>query len=141
VLEVRPVDVVYTHCCGLDVHKREVVACAIVPGEDGRTHKTIRRFPTMTEDLEGLGRWLREVGCTQVAMESRGVCWQPVWNVPEEAGAFELLLVNARHGRNVPGRKTDVNDAEWLADLVRHGLVRGSYVPDWAQRELRELTR
>ncbi len=134
-------DVVYTHCCGLDVHKREVVACAIVPDAAGRPAKTIRRFPTMTEDLEALARWLRELGCTHVALESTGVYWQPVWNVLEEAGAFELLLVNARHVRTVPGRKTDVNDAEWLADLVRHGLVRGSYVPDRAQRELRELTR
>jgi transposase len=134
-------DVVYTHCCGLDVHKKEVVACVIVPGEDGRATKTIRRYGTMTDDLEGLAAWLRGAGCAVVAMESTGVYWQPVWNVLEEAGGFELLLVNARHVRNVPGRKTDVNDAEWLADLVRHGLVRGSYVPDRAQRELRELTR
>ena len=140
-VEVRAMDVVYTHCCGLDVHKKEVVACLIVPGPDGRATKTIRRYGTMTDDLEGLAAWLRGAGCTQVAMESTGVYWQPVWNVLEEAGTFELLLVNARHVRNVPGRKTDVNDAEWLADLVRHGLVRGSYVPDRAQRELRELTR
>jgi transposase len=134
-------DVLYTHCCGIDVGKKEVVACLIVPGEDGRAKKTIRRFPTMTEDLEALAAWLRGAGCLQVAMESTGVYWQPVWNVLEEAGVFELLLVNARHVKIVPGRKTDVNDAEWLADLVRHGLVRGSYVPDRAQRELRELTR
>jgi transposase len=95
----------------------------------------------MTEDLEALADWLREAGCVQVAMESTGVYWQPVWNILEEVGGFELLLVNARHVKIVPGRKTDVNDAEWLADLVRHGLVRGSYVPDRAQRELRELTR
>jgi transposase len=95
----------------------------------------------MTEDLEALAEWLRAAGCLPVAMESTGVYWQPVWNVLEETGAFELLLVNARHVKIVPGRKTDVNDAEWLADLVRHGLVRGSYVPDREQRELRELTR
>jgi len=134
-------DVLYTHCCGLDVHKREVVACLVVPGADGRATKTIRRCWTMTEDLEALADWLREAGCVQVAMESTGVYWQPVWNILEEVGGFELLLVNARHVKIVPGRKTDVNDAEWLADLVRHGLVRGSYVPDRAQRELRELTR
>jgi transposase len=134
-------DVVYTHCCGIDVGKKEVVACLVVPGEDGRARKTIRRFWTMTEDLEALREWLREAGCVQVAMESTGVYWQPVWNVLEEEAAFELLLVNARHVKIVPGRKTDVNDAEWLADLVRHGLVRGSYVPDREQRELRELTR
>jgi len=134
-------DVVYTHCCGIDVGKKEVVACLVVPGDDGRAKKTIRRFWTMTEDLESLARWLREAGCVQVAMESTGVYWQPVWNVLEEEAAFELLLVNARHVKIVPGRKTDVNDAEWLADLVRHGLVRGSYVPDREQRELRELTR
>src|SRR5215212_8791690 len=133
--------VVYTHCCGVDVGKKEVVACLVVPGEDGRAKKTIRRFWTMTEDLEGLADGLRGAGCQQVAMESTGVYWQPVWNVLEEAGVFELLLVNARHVKIVPGRKTDVNDAEWLADLVRHGLVRGSYVPDREQRELRELTR
>jgi transposase len=129
-------DVLYPRCCGLDVHKREVVACLIVPDEAGRAQKTVRRFPTMTEDLERLAAWLRAAECAVVAMESTGVYWQPVWNVLEEAGTFELLLVNARHVRNVPGRKTDVNDAEWLADLVRHGLVRGSYVPERAQREL-----
>jgi transposase len=134
-------DVVYTHCCGLDIGKKEVVACLVVPGEAGRVQKTIRRFPTMTADLERLAEWLRGAGCTQVALESTGVYWQPVWNVLEEVDTFELLLVNARHVKIVPGRKTDVNDAEWLADLVRHGLVRGSYVPDRAQRELRELTR
>jgi transposase len=134
-------DVLYTHCCGLDVHKKEVVACLVVPGEDGRAKKTIRRFPTMTEDLERLADWLRAAGCIQVAMESTGVYWQPIWNILEEVETFEVLLVNARHVKIVPGRKTDVNDAEWLADLVRHGLVRGSYVPDREQRELRDLTR
>jgi transposase len=140
-VEVRAMDVVYTHCCGLEVHQKEVVAGLLGPGPDGRATKTIRRYGTMTDDLEGLAAWLRGAGCTQVALESTGVSWQPVWNVLEEAGTFELLLVKARHVRNVPGRKTDVNDAEWLADLVRHGLVRGSYVPDRAQRELRESTR
>ena len=134
-------DVMYTRCCGLDVHKREVVACLVTPGADRPAQKTIRRFSTMTDGLEALAAWLREAGCVQVAMESTGVYWQPVWNVLEEAGGFDLMLVNARHARNVPGRKTDVNDAEWLVDLLRHGLVRGSYVPTRERRELRELTR
>ena len=90
-------DVVYTHWCGIDVGKKAVVACLRVPGEDGRAKKTIRRFGTMTEDLERLADWLRGAGCLQVAMESTGVYSQPVWNVLEAAGAFELVLVNARH--------------------------------------------
>ena len=122
-------DVVYTHWCGIDVGKKAVVACLRVPGEDGRAKKTIRRFGTMTEDLERLADWLRGAGCLQVAMESTGVYSQPVWNVLEAAGAFELVLVNARHVKIVPGRKTAVNDAEWLADLVRPGLVGGATCP------------
>jgi transposase len=134
-------EVVVARCAGLDVHKKTVVACAIVPGADGGTERTIRRFGTMTTDLVALADWLAERAVTQVALESTGVYWQPVWNVLEERGGVELLLVNARHIKAVPGRKTDVRDSEWLAELVRHGLVRGSYVPDRAQRELRELTR
>ena len=133
--------VVYARCAGLDVHKKRVVACAIVPGADGRAERTVRRFGTMTEDLVALAAWLAERAVAHVAMESTGVYWQPVWNILEEHGGFELLLVNARHIKAVPGRKTDVRDSEWLAELLRHGLVRGSYVPDRAQRELRELTR
>jgi transposase len=131
--------VVYERCCGLDVHKQTVVACAIVPGPDEQPHKTVRTFGAMTEDLLALNDWLAEQGVSHVAMESTGVYWRPVWNVLE--GSFELLLVNAQHSKAVPGRKTDVKDAEWLADLLRHGLVRASYIPDRAQRELRELTR
>jgi hypothetical protein len=93
----------------------------------------------MTEDLLALSDWLAVAGCTHVVLESTGVYWKPVWNVLE--GSFELLLVNAQHVKQVPGRKTDVKDAEWLAELLRHGLVRGSFVPDQPQRELRELTR
>src|SRR6266498_834190 len=88
-----------------------------------------------------LAAWLAERGCTVVAMESTGVYWQPIWNVLEASGRFELLLVNARHVKAVPGRKTDVKDSEWLAELLRHGLLRGSFIPDREQRELRELTR
>jgi transposase len=132
-------EVVHERCCGLDVHKKVVVACLITPGSAGQPRKEIRTFGTMTDDLLRLAEWLAGNGCTQVAMESTGVYWEPVWNLLEER--FSLLLVNARHIKNVPGRKTDVRDCEWIADLLRHGLLRGSFVPDRAQRELRELTR
>ena len=134
-------EVVIERCAGLDVHKKSVTACAIVPGAEGRPVREVRRFGTMTDDLLALGDWLAARAVTQVAMESTGVYWQPVWNILEERGGWELLLVNARHIKAVPGRKTDVRDSEWLAELTRHGLVRGSYVPDRAQRELREVTR
>jgi transposase len=132
-------DVVYARCCGLDVHKKSVVACRIVPGPDGRPAKEMRTFGTMTDDLLALADWLAAAQVTHVAMESTGVYWQPIWNLLE--GSFELLLVNAQHIKAVPGRKTDVRDCEWIADLLRHGLLRASFVPDRAQRELRELTR
>jgi transposase len=132
-------DVVYERCCGLDVHKKTVVACLIAPGPGGKSKPTVRTFGTMTDDLLRLGDWLAEAGCTHVAMESTGVYWKPVWNLLE--GQFELLLVNAQHIKAVPGRKTDVQDSEWIADLLRHGLLRASFVPDRDQRELRELTR
>lgn len=132
-------DVVYERCCGLDIHKRTVVACLLTPDADGQPVKVVRTFGTVTDELLALAAWLRDAGCTHVAMESTGVYWKPVWNLLEEQ--FALLLVNARHVKAVPGRKTDVKDAEWLADLLRHGLLRGSFVPDRPQRELRELTR
>lgn len=132
-------DVVYSRCCGLDVHKKSVVACRIIPGPEGRLVKEARSFGTTTRDLLALSDWLNEAGVTHVAMESTGVYWKPIWNLLE--GSFELLLVNAQHMRQVPGRKRDVKDAEWIADLLRHGLLRGSFVPDREQRELRELTR
>jgi transposase len=132
-------DVVYERCCGLDVHKRTVVACVLTPGEQGTPQKEVRTFGTMTADVLALAEWLAERGCIHVAMEGTGVYWLPIWNLLEER--FTLLLVNARHVKAVPGRKTDVKDAEWLADLLRHGLLRGSFVPDREQRELRELTR
>ncbi len=133
------VDVVYTHCCGLDVHKRNVVACLITPGPDGRPLKKVQTFGTMTEELLALADWLVAAGCTHVALESTGVYWQPVYNLLEDR--FQLLLANARHIKAVPGRKTDVRDCEWLADLLRHGLLQPSFVPPRPQRELRELTR
>src|SRR3954447_363428 len=135
----RAMDVVYPRCCGLDLHKRSVTACRIVPGSDGQPVKELRTVGTMTADLLALADWLAEGGVTHVAMESTGVYWKPVWNLWEDR--FTLLLVNAAHVKVVPGRKRDVGDAQWLADLLRHGLLRGSFVPDRPARELRELTR
>jgi transposase len=132
-------DVVYPRCCGLDLHKRSVTACRMVPGRDGQPVKEIRTVGTMTADLLALADWLEEGGVTHVAMESTGVYWKPVWNLLEDR--FTLLLVNAAHVKVVPGRKRDVGDAQWLADLLRHGLLRPSFVPDRPARELRELTR
>jgi transposase len=131
-------EVIHERCCGLDIHKKTVVACLIVPGPGGPV-KEIRTFGTMTEDLLALADWLGAAGCTIVGMESTGVYWRPIWNLLE--GAFELHLANARHVKAVPGRKTDVKDCEWIADLLRHGLLPTSFVPDRPQRELRELTR
>jgi transposase len=128
-------EVVHERCCGLDVHKKTVVACIISPGT-----REVRTFGTMTDELEALATWLEEHGVTHVAMESTGVFWKPIYNVLE-AGDFELLVVNAQHMKAVPGRKTDVKDAEWIADLLRHGLLRASYVPSREERELRELVR
>lgn len=127
--------VVYERCAGLDVHKRSVVAC--VRTREGQQTRT---FGTMTGELLELLDWLMEAEVTHVAMESTGVYWKPVYNLLEGAG-LEVLLVNARHIKAVPGRKTDVKDAEWIAELLCHGLLRGSLVPDRAQRELRELVR
>jgi len=129
----------HTHCAGLDVHKKTVVAAVIVPDGQGGLHKEVRTFGTMTKDLLGLSDWLLSFGITHVAMESTGEYWKPIYNILEEN--FEVLLVNARHIKQVPGRKTDVMDAEWIADLLRHGLLRGSFIPPVGQRELRELTR
>lgn len=127
-------EILYTVCCGLDVHAKTVVACLIVHGK-----KTIRTFSTMTEDLLQLADWLLESGCTHVAMESTGVYWKPVHTILE--GVCEVLLVNAQHVKQVPGRKTDVKDCEWLADLLRHGLLKASFIPPAPIRDLRELTR
>src|SRR5215216_996650 len=132
-------EVIYPRCCGLDVHKREVVACLVSTAPDGTARKEVRAFGTMTPDILALADWLAAHAVTHVAMESTGVFWKPIWNLLEDS--FELLLVNARHVHQVPGRKTDVRDCEWLADLLRHGLLRGSFVPARPQRELRELVR
>lgn len=132
-------EIVHERCCGLDVHAKTVVACLIVPGSGGTSRKEIRTFGTMTEDLMRLRAWLLEATCPVVAMESTGVYWKPIYNLLE--GQLEVLVVNAQHIRQVPGRKTDVRDAEWIADLLRHGLLTANFIPDRAQRELRELTR
>ena len=132
-------EVVYARCAGIDVHKKSVVACLLTPGAGNRPAKEVRTFGTMTTDLLALLDWLLERGCTHVAMESTGVLWKPLYNLLE--GVLEVWVVNAQHIKQVPGRKTDVKDAEWIAELLRHGLLRPSFIPDRPQRELRELTR
>jgi transposase len=127
--------VIYERCCGMDVHKRTMVACALT--SEGRQ---VRSFGTMTNELGELVDWLVELRVTHIAMESTGVYWKPIYNLLEGLD-FTVLVVNAQHIKAVPGRKTDVKDAEWIADLLRHGLVRGSYIPSRSQRELRELVR
>jgi transposase len=131
-------EVIYRRCSGIDVHKGSISVCVLLLGEEG-LKKQIRRFGTMTRDLLELSQWLQQLGVTHVAMESTGVYWKPVWNLLE--GKFELLLVNAQHIKQVPGRKTDARDCEWIADLLQHGLLKGSYVPKQEQRDLRDLTR
>lgn len=130
-------EVLYPRCAGLDVHKDTVVACIRCVTEP--VHREVRTFATTTSDLFELADWLESHGCTHVAMEATGVYWKPVWHILE--ARFELVLANAQHIRNVPGRKTDVNDAMWIADLLAHGLIRGSFVPPARIQELRDLTR
>jgi transposase len=132
-------EVVHPRCAGLDVHKRIIVACRLTPGPRGHPIRDVESFRTTTRGLLELSDWLGAVGVSVVAMESTGSFWKPVYNVLE--GSFELLVVNAQHLKAVPGRKTDVRDAEWIADLLRHGLLRPSFIPDRPERELRELTR
>lgn len=131
--------VVYQQCAGLDVHKKTVVACRITPNGRGRGQVEIRTFGTTTSELLILADWLRTGGVTHVAMESTGVYWKPVFNLLE--GDFEVLLVNAKHIKFVPGRKSDVKDAQWIAELLQHGLLKASFIPERPQRELRELVR
>jgi transposase len=132
-------DVIHSRCCGLDVHKGSVVACVLLSDPSGPPHREIRTFGTYTNELLALADWLAEQEVTHIALESTGVYWKAIWNLMEDR--FALLLVNPRHIKAVPGRKTDVLDAEWLAELLRYGLLKASFVPDRAQRELRELTR
>lgn len=131
-------DVIYPRCAGLDVHKQTVVACVRL-AHNGAPTQEVRTFATTTSGLLALADWLDGQGVEHVAMEATGVYWKPVWHVLE--GHFELVLANAAHVKNVPGRKTDVNDAMWLADLLAHGLIRASFVPPTAVQDLRALTR
>jgi transposase len=132
-------DVLYPNCAGLDIHKDTVVACSRrVVG--GKIVREVRTFKTTTSDLLSLSEWLGSLGCTHIVMEATGVYWKPVWNILSD-GDFELMLANAAHVKNVPGRKTDVNDATWLADLLAHGLIRASFVPDTQTQEQRGLLR
>lgn len=128
-------EVLHERVCGLDVHKKTITACILASKS-----KEIRTFGTMTEDLFLLIDWIKASNCTIVAMESTGVYWKPIYNLLE-VEEIETLVVNAQHIKNVPGRKSDVRDAQWIAQLLRHGLVRGSYIPNRDQRELRELVR
>src|SRR5829696_1003885 len=134
------VELLVVRCAGLDVAKDEVVACVRVPDGGGGRAQEVRTFPTFTSGLEALAGWLAGEGVTQVVMEATGQYWKPIWYVLEERG-FQLLLVTARHVKILPGRKTDVCDAAWLAELLEHGLLRGSFVPPAPIRELRDLTR
>jgi transposase len=128
-------EIMYSRCCGMDVHKKTVVACLLTP-----SGKEVRTFGTMTADLLAMNTWLTEQGCEMVAMESTGSYWKPIYNLLE-ADELPAMVVNAQHIKAVPGRKTDVKDAEWIAQLLQHGLVRASFIPDRDQRELAELVR
>lgn len=132
-------EILHTHCAGLDVHKKTVVVCAITPQAQGGWQRETITFGTMTADLLALSDWLQTRNITAVAMESTGEYWRPIFNILE--GSCEVMVVNAQHIKAVPGRKTDVKDAEWIAELLQHGLLRGSFIPPVAQRDLRDLTR
>jgi transposase len=132
-------DAIVERCCGLDVHQAEVVACLLVGMPGQKVRRTVRRFRTVTQELFQLRDWLEAEGCTHVGMESTGIYWKPVYTILEDH--FELIVGNAKRIQNVPGRKTDVKDSEWIADLIRHGLVAKSYVPPKPLRELRDLLR
>ena len=132
-------EVLHPHCAGLDVHKDSVVAC-VRHMVDGAVKREVQSFKTTTRGLMALSEWLLAEGCTHIVMEATGMYWKPVWHILSD-GEFELVLANAAHVKNVPGRKTDVNDATWLAELLAHGLVRGSFVPDQQTQEMRNLLR
>ena len=128
-------EVVYRCCCGIDVHKKVIVACLVNGGE-----QELREFGTTTSEIKTLANWLTESGCEMIAMESTGVFWKPLYNLFELMD-LDAMIVNAAHMKALPGRKTDVKDAEWIADLLRRGLLKASYIPNREQRELREITR
>jgi len=133
------IQIMHPICCGLDVHKDKISACLITEDENGAQQHEIKEFSTFTKDLQKMKKWLVENNCPVIAMESTGVYWHPVHNTIEDA--MDIFLVNARHIKNVPGRKTDICDSKWLAGLLRHGLVRGSFIPPENVREWRELSR
>ena len=138
-LDTTFIQVVHPVCCGLDVHKKKISACLITLDKHGQEQYDIQEFGTFTNDLLGMKEWLTNNACPIIAMESTGVYWRPIHNVLE--GFMEVILVNARHIKNVPGRKTDIGDSKWLAGLLRHGLLRGSFIPPKEVRQWRELTR
>jgi transposase len=128
-------DAIYERCCGIDVHKKLIVACF----RCGRKHE-LRQFGATTKDLRELTSWLKQADCQMIAMESTGSYWKPLYNI-FELSDLEAIVVNPQHMKNLPGRKTDIKDAEWISDLLQHGLLKASFIPDREQRELRELTR
>ena len=132
-------EAILERCCGIDVHKKTITACLMVGKPHEKAPKMVKTFTTMTQDLLACKDWLKSQGCTHVALESTGVYWKPVFNILEEN--MEVILANARDIKNVPGRKTDVKDCEWIAQLLRHGLIQGSFIPPKPIRELRDLTR
>src|ERR1035438_4810081 len=132
-------ELLHPHCAGLDLHKETVVAC-IRHMADGKVTTDVKSFQTTTQQLMDLSDWLSSQGVTHIAMEATGVYWKPVWHILSD-GEFELVLANAAHVKTVPGRKTDVNDATWLADLMAHGLIRPSFVPDEPTQQMRDLLR
>lgn len=132
-------EILYPRCAGFDIHKKTVRVCVLIQQENGKVTKEFRTYSTTTADLLNLLDWLLQLGCSHVALEGTGVYWKPVYNLFE--GQIEVLVVNAQHIKAVPGRKTDTKDAEWIADLLRHGLLKASFIPSAPQRELRELTR
>lgn len=132
-------EVLHSRCCGIDIHKRSITVCVLIREAGRKEQKHLREFGTTTSAILNGADWLRSLGVTHVAMESTGVYWRPVWNLLE--GQFDLLLANATHMRNVPGRKTDIKDSEWIAQLLQHGLLKPSFVPNTVLRDLRELSR
>jgi len=135
-LDTTFIQIVHPVCCGLDVHKKKISACLITVDEQGNEQSEVKEFGTFTNELLEMRKWLTDNNCPILAMESTGVYWRPVHNVLE--GFMEVTLVNARHIKNVPGRKTDISDSKWLASLLRHGLLKNSYIPPKEIRQWRE---
>ncbi len=133
--------IVYQRCCGMDVHKDSVTTCVLLIDEYGEWRSEKRKFRTMTRDLREMATWLASLRVEAIAMEATGIYWKPAWNILEAEKKFHLLLVNAHHIKQVPGRKTDQKDSEWIADLLQHGLLKASFVPPQTIRRLRDLTR